>query len=153
MNRTILDFCLHAALVILSTGGLLLLLLVEVYEAYPIPLRYYLWFGALWAVLFLCRFRFRLDRRQLTLLALVLVILAIFYVTSWNPRKPFLRAFFQVQPGMTPSDVRELMRDFKVYESGNTWTFWPEKNWRFDSDGGEVDFVNGVVSERRFSPD
>ncbi len=153
MNRSFLDFCLHSALVILSVVGLLFLLLAEAYEAYPVPLRFYLLFGTVWTVLFLCRFRFRLNRRQQALLALVLLTLTIFHVTSWNPRKPFLQVFLRIEPGMKPADVRELMRGYEVYESGDSWTFWPEKNRRYDSDGGEVVFVDGVVSERLFSPD
>jgi len=153
LNRSLLDFILHATLVLGAVLGLLTLLLVEAYQAFPIPLRYYLWFAAIWTVLLLARFRLSLGKKNLALLLAVLTVLTIFYSVPWHPRKPFLRAFHQIEPGMSEAEVREIMAGYDFSRRKDSWTFDVPNDWLYDSDWGSVHFANGNVTQVSFSPD
>ena len=153
MNRSVFDFFLHAALVLGAALGLLALLLVEAFEAYPIPLGYYLGFALVWTLLLLARLRLRLERKHWALLAAVLTVLTIVYVVPWHPRKPFLRAFFEVEPGMSEEAVRGIMAGYDLFQRGDLWIFDVPDDWLYDSDGARVRFVDGRVESKMFLPD
>lgn len=114
----------------------------------------------------------RRQRLQLAVLAVAVIALALLHWVPWTSRKPFLQDLGRVHPGMTESEVRSVMAEWKV------GTGWPANPFRspatggagemripdslvfrhsddgeFNSDWGVVEFVDGRVSKVSFSAD
>ena len=92
-------------------------------------------------------------------LLIVLLALAVQFV-NWDSRKPFLRALYRVEAGMTVEQVDALMAGYmrspaQAGTVGNTGAIsyrHTDEGWG-NSDIGLVTFVDGRVASREFLPD
>ncbi len=111
--------------------------------------------------------------------AVVLVLLLAVSPADWNRRKPFFRAFYAIEPGMTIEQVDRLMAPAVA---SATAVKYPVRGWRYKTEPGDlrprlphpdptsnadtlgyrpwdrsdifrVHFVDGRVTERHFDPD
>lgn len=99
--------------------GLLLLALVEIAAAYPVPWWLYIALGvAFTAGLIQRKSGHHRWVRPAVLLAL-LAVMAALYLIPWTSRKPFLRDLRRVKVGMSEAEVRKIMRGYM------TGTGWP----------------------------
>ncbi len=153
MNRSFGNFLIHASLIVLTFFGLVIFLVLEVVSALPLPFKIYLWFGLVWTVLFLLRVRSNFSPPRMGLLAGMLGLLLVLYITPWSTRKPFLRQFNRIHEGMTRQEVAQVMAGYKPSRYGEKWVYQPRPSRRFDSDWGDIYFENGIVTKVFFSPD
>ena len=126
----------------------------EVGGAFPLPSNVYLGYGAISAaLLWLCN-DFRIDKRLLANLMILVAALGALHVAPWTPRKAFIAKFNDVEPGMTVADVRALLGPYMVREHRSTPPYselaYRHDKGRYDSDVGVVTLRAGRVVETRF---
>ncbi len=180
---TVLKLCAYALLALIST--LPLLLVVSIY----LLLDYLAGISLLpTAVLVVCLVGLpcsflivsgRSSPTRYAVPALVLVLLLAVSPADWNSRKPFFRAFYAIEPGMTIEQVDRLMAPAVA---SATAVKYPVRGWRYKTEPGDlrprlphpdptsnsdtlyyrpwdrsdifsVHFVDGRVTERHFDPD
>ncbi len=180
---TVLKLCAYALLALIST--LPLLLVVSIY----LLLDYLAGISLLpTAVLVVCLVGLpcsflivsgRSSPTRYAVAALVLVLLLAVSPADWNSRKPFFRAFYAIEPGMTIEQVDRLMAPAVA---SATAVKYPVRGWRYKTEPGDlrprlphpdptsnsdtlyyrpwdrsdifsVHFVDGRVTERHFDPD
>ena len=97
---------------------------------------------------------------RIALPLLVIALLLSVSLINWNTRKPFLRAFNQIESGMTVDQVDRIMASYmrgpagagSLSESGTVVYRHTNEGWG-NSDIGLVLFADGHVTEREFLPD
>ncbi|MDP9375045.1 MAG: hypothetical protein M3Q65_21875 [Chloroflexota bacterium] len=67
--------------------------------------------------------------------ALVLVLLFAVTPADWNHRKPFFRAFYAIEPGMTIEQVDRLMAPALA---SATAVKYPVRGWRYKTEPGDL---------------
>ncbi len=133
-----------------------------------------------------CSLLFVAGRSRRTLYAvpaLVLVLLLAVTPADWNRRKPFFRAFYAIEPGMTLEQVDRLMAPAVASATAMMGPRkWTVRAWRYKTEPGDlrprlprpdptsnadtlgyrpwdradifsVHFVDGRVTARHFDPD
>ncbi len=94
--------------------------------------------------------------RLAALISVNLVILAL-YVLPWTSRKPFLRDLYSIKPGMTASEVRQIMaRYIEETPTSPTNLLMFRHNTtdaRFNADIGRITIQDGKVVGVDFLPD
>jgi hypothetical protein len=93
-------------------------------------------------------------------LATYLVWLLLLPHASWDPRKPFWRAYGSIEKGMTRQEVEELLRrqfDGRVpdhkYDARHWFFYLNSNNGRYDSEIIAVDISKGRVENVAYWPD
>jgi len=110
-------------------------------------------------------FRLMPMPRRIVLAGLIITGVAAISFINWNSRKPFLRAFNQVEIGMSADEVDETMADFTrlispeavtteegIVDYGIISYRHTTESWG-DSDIGQVTFSEGKVINQIFYPD
>ncbi len=128
------------------------LVLIEVILATPINGRIYLAIACGWLLLSWANLRFRRPSRgQRAGAAILLAMLAVLYWIPWSSRKPFLRNFSQIHPGMTIEEVDSVMGEYpRGSHLPKSLSFRHSNDGRFDSDFGIVYFRDGTVESKEF---
>jgi hypothetical protein len=103
--------------------------------------------------------------QQLLALAFFLVAVLIIHQTNWDSRKPFLRNFRQLEPGMTAQEVDQVMRTYEKFVpataelnkqnevlAGTVSFHHTTQGWG-NADIGLVVFADGQVVATHFYPD
>lgn len=104
-----------------------------------------------------------LRQRMLLVGMLVTAVFAVRYV-DWDERKPFLRDFYQIQPGMTAAEVDAVMQDYVkqvspfvarsaegLVQTGAV-SYQQTADAAGDADFGLITFAGGRVVGRTFYP-
>ena len=103
--------------------------------------------------------------QQLLALAFFLTAILSVYQTNWDTRKPFLRDFSRIEPGMTTQEVDQVMRTYMKFVPttaelnrqnevlAGTVSFRHTTQGWGDADVGLVVFADGQVVTTHFYPD
>lgn len=98
--------------------------------------------------------------RRVGLLALFLAWLVFLSHAPWDPRKPFMRAYRHIRPGMTQLEVeqqfrREYPNELPAHRYTDThWFFFCDlSDGRFNAEIISVEFSNGQVINAQYEPD
>lgn len=123
----------------------------------PLPLGLYLPYAAFCGACL--AFLARGGERALLRVALAAVLgaLALLWLLPWSSRKTFLRAFDQVETGMTGAEVDRVLGRYPYLESGEgehrVRAYRHSEQGRYDSDRGVLRFRGGRVRSKTFSAD
>lgn len=106
--------------------------------------------------------RIKAATRTIMLSGSILLILSMQYI-DWNPRKPFLRALYQIRIGMTVSEVRKTMAGYldkpnlkdpePDIEETDSIIYRPSGDPKYNADWGIVTIRNGKVQGVEYSSD
>jgi hypothetical protein len=99
---------------LLILGSVFIMTIAEFLYGFPLPSAFYLiCFSLAAALLFINR-----TKAHSLLTIIYAVLLVTVWLVPWSPRKPFLRKFDSIKPGMSVEEVRLLM---KGYVEGTGW--------------------------------
>src|SRR5687767_2408535 len=101
-----------------AASTLVLFALAEVLLALPIGWWLYLSLVGLFAIALLRLKPISAQIRQVLVFAVVTTLIAALYIVPWSSRKPFLKALYSIQPGLTEAEARQIM---KGYMEGTGW--------------------------------
>lgn len=146
----------------IAVGGIGLIAFYEVLVLIPMPWWLYAAFFSAWVLLAIlvrallpgpvvdCR---RSVRWVVVGVLVVGAALAALYWTPWSSRKPFLRSFEQIRPGMSKGQVRAVMEGYEGSGGEDALYFRHSREARFNSDYGVVYLKNDLVTATEFLPD
>lgn len=139
----------------IAVGTIGIISFFEVLVLIPLPWWLYAVFVVAWVLLALLVVGGHRPVRGVAVSVLaVCAALAILYWTPWSSRKPFLRSFEQIRPGMSREQVRSIMGRYELTESEDGLTFrHNSRDDRFNSDYGVVYLKNDLVTATEFLPD
>jgi hypothetical protein len=92
--------------------------MVEVGLGFPFSVKSLAIYFGIWSLILLPFTTYKPSRLKSGLYALFVLCLVGLYVIPWNSRKPFLRDFDRIRPGMTFADVETIMEG---YMKGTGW--------------------------------
>jgi hypothetical protein len=134
---------MRVALITFAGIVLALLALYEVGMSYPVAWWLYLCVAIAFAIGLIRRVSLRRQLPRLGALAAVLAVILVLYVVEWSTRKPFLRDFDRIRPGMTETQVRDIMGR---YMEGTGWPANP-----FDTRTNAISTLTDVGSGAQYS--
>jgi len=151
--------------------GLLYLVALGAFLALDIALslsvyfRFTLLYTAVWVLLGALLFVFKPTRYILLIIAFFLVAILLLQFVDWDSRKPFLRDFYRIEPGMTVQQVDQILDGYLKYVSpaskldehgkileGTVSYQHTTKGWG-DADIGLITVANDRVVKAVFYPD
>lgn len=119
---------------IFCLASLFLASFAEIFADWPLPLPFYVICVGITVLLFGI-----VRSKKIGLATIIYVaLLASLHFAPWSPRKKFLRDLYNIQPGMSVTEARSVMKD---YAEGTGWPanpFTTNENTLVDAGSGQT---------------